>query len=127
MSDSFVDHCHPFLPIVNVALDDAFNTIRKSPPLMSAMIADAARFYCRLTARSLRGLLYPHLDPSVPANFTNLAESQLAQTLLQKQHALSDVQAISSLRLGDCRAEGRRRGSRGCKHNICGYASIHSR
>ncbi len=94
MSDSFIDHCHPFLPIVNVALDDAFNTIRKSPPLMSAMIANVARFYCRLTARSLRGLLYPHLDPSVPANFTNLAESQLAQTLLQKQHALSDVQAI---------------------------------
>jgi hypothetical protein len=84
----FIDHCHPFLPIVNVALDDAFTTIRQSPPLISALIAIAARFYVRFTTRSISS--YPALDPSIPPRLANLAETHLGQTLLRKQHALSN-------------------------------------
>jgi hypothetical protein len=94
---SFIDHCHPFMPIVNVALDDAFTTIRRSPPLISTMIAIAARFYILFTARNPRAgsmSLYPPLDPTIPSKLANLAESHLAQTLLRRQHALSDVQTI---------------------------------
>ena len=99
---SFVDHCHPFLPIVNVALDDAFTTIRQSPPLISAMLAIAARFYIRYTARTsamARSLptripLPLSMDPSTPSKLANLAESHLGHTLLRKQFALSDVQTI---------------------------------
>ncbi len=104
---SFIDHCHPFLPVVNVALDDAFNTIRQSPPLISAMIAIASRFYCRFTSRSSRNKMYPQLDPSIPARLINLAESHLAQTLLRKQHALSDVQAILLLAAWGLQSGGR--------------------
>lgn len=89
----FIEHCHPFLPIVNVALDDAFTAIQRSPPLFSAIIAIAARFYVRFTARNTSTLL-PMLDPGAPHKLANLAEMHLAQTLLRKQHALSDVQAI---------------------------------
>ena len=61
------------------------------------MIAIAARFYVRFTSRNPRGGAtghYPYLDPAVPAKLSNLAEMHLAQTLLRKQHALSDVQTI---------------------------------
>jgi hypothetical protein len=61
------------------------------------MIAIAARFYVRFIARNPRGgtsLVYPTLDPTIPAKLANLAETHLAQTLLRKQHALSDVQTI---------------------------------
>ena len=97
LTPSFIDHCHPFFPIVNVALDDAFTTIRQSPPLISAMLAIAARFYVRYSKR-MSGTSTPHsdlplLDPAVPAKLANLAEMHLAQTLLRKQHALSDAQA----------------------------------
>ncbi|WVR05443.1 hypothetical protein IAU60_002459 [Kwoniella sp. DSM 27419] len=88
----FIDHCHPFLPIVNVALDDAFNTIRQSPFLISAMLAVAARFYIKFSSRSPGAM--PALDPNLPARLANLAEAHLGNTLLRKQHALSDVQAV---------------------------------
>lgn len=101
----FIDHCHPFLPIVNVALDDAFTTIRQSPPLISAMIAIAARFYVRFTTRSISS--YPALDPSIPPRLANLAETHLGQTLLRKQHALSDVQAILLLAAWGLQSGGR--------------------
>jgi hypothetical protein len=101
----FIDHCHPFLPIVNVALDDAFTTIRQSPPLISALIAIAARFYVRFTTRSISS--YPALDPSIPPRLANLAETHLGQTLLRKQHALSDVQAILLLAAWGLQSGGR--------------------
>jgi hypothetical protein len=101
----FIDHCHPFLPIVNVALDDAFTTIRQSPPLISAMIAIAARFYVRFTSRSMT--TYPILDPGIPQRLANLAETHLGQTLLRKQHALSDVQAILLLAAWGLQSGGR--------------------
>ncbi|WVN86579.1 uncharacterized protein L203_101746 [Cryptococcus depauperatus CBS 7841] len=91
----FIDHCHLFLPIVNIALDDTFNTIRQSPFLISAMIAVAARFYIKYASRKTEAL--PFLDPSVPPRLANLAEAHLVNTLLRKQHALSDVQAVMIL------------------------------
>ncbi|WWC89732.1 uncharacterized protein L201_004657 [Kwoniella dendrophila CBS 6074] len=101
----FIDHCHPFLPIVNVALDDAFNTIRQSPFLMSAIIAIAARFYIKYTSKcssssssssssSATAEKYGKLDGNIPNRLANLAESHLSNTLLRKQHALSDVQGV---------------------------------
>lgn len=56
------------------------------------MIAIAARFYIRYTSKSSTN--YPPLDPSLPTKLANLAEAHLALTLLRKQHALSDVQAV---------------------------------
>ena len=58
------------------------------------MLAIAARFFCKLSDRSLRGGLFPLLSRDIPGKLANLAESHLAQTMLRKQHALSDVQAI---------------------------------
>ncbi|WWD16207.1 hypothetical protein CI109_100633 [Kwoniella shandongensis] len=104
--DFFVDHCHPFLPVVNVALDDAFNTIRQSPFLISAIVAVAARFYIRFTSRSSPGAHSP-LDPSIPARLVNLAEAHLGNTLLRKQHALSDVQAVLLLAAWGLQSGGR--------------------
>ncbi|WVF71872.1 hypothetical protein IAT40_006682 [Kwoniella sp. CBS 6097] len=101
----FIDHCHPFLPIVNVALDDAFNTIRQSPFLISAVIAIAARFYIKFTSRSPGAM--PPLDPSIPSRLANLAEAHLANTLLRKQHALSDVQAVILLSAWGLQSGGR--------------------
>ena len=91
---SFIDNCHPFLPMVNVALDDAFANIRQSPHLFSAMLAIAARFYIRYVNRMPRGSKYPPLEPHVPSQLANLAETHLASTLLRKHYALSDVQAV---------------------------------
>ncbi|WVW82755.1 hypothetical protein I302_104766 [Kwoniella bestiolae CBS 10118] len=101
----FIDHCHPFLPIVNVALDDAFNTIRQSPFLISAIIAVAARFYIKFTSRSPGAM--PSLDQSVPPRLANLAEAHLSNTLLRKQHALSDVQAVLLLSAWGLQSGGR--------------------
>ncbi|WVQ78436.1 hypothetical protein IAT38_000522 [Cryptococcus sp. DSM 104549] len=101
----FIDHCHPFLPVVNVALEDAFNTIRQSPFLISAIIAVAARFYIRYTARSPGNS--PPLDPAIPQRLANLAEAHLANTLLRKQHALSDVQAVMLLAAWGLQSGGR--------------------
>ncbi|WVQ87185.1 hypothetical protein IAS59_000908 [Cryptococcus gattii] len=101
----FIDHCHPFLPVVNVALDDAFNTIRQSPFLTSAILAVAARFYIRYTSRNPDS--FPPLDPAVPPRLANLAEAHLANTLLRKQHALSDVQAVMLLAAWGLQSGGR--------------------
>ncbi|OCF39443.1 hypothetical protein I317_06767 [Kwoniella heveanensis CBS 569] len=101
----FIDHCHPFLPIVNVALEDAFNTIRQSPFLISAIIAIAARFYIKFTSRSPGAM--PPLDASIPSRLANLAEAHLANTLLRKQHALSDVQAVILLSAWGLQSGGR--------------------
>ncbi|KAK8869531.1 hypothetical protein IAR55_000097 [Kwoniella newhampshirensis] len=103
--DFFIDHCHPFLPVVNVALDDAFNTIRQSPFLISAIVAVAARFYIRFTSRSPGA--YPPLEPSIPPRLANLAEAHLGNTLLRKQHALSDVQAVMLLAAWGLQSGGR--------------------
>ncbi|KAL0254206.1 hypothetical protein I308_101586 [Cryptococcus tetragattii IND107] len=101
----FIDRCHPFLPVVNVALDDAFNTIRQSPFLTSAILAVAARFYIRYTSRNPDS--FPLLDPAVPPRLANLAEAHLANTLLRKQHALSDVQAVMLLAAWGLQSGGR--------------------
>lgn len=91
----FIEHCHPFLPIVNVALEDAFSTIRKAPPLISAMLAIAARFYIKATQQGrYKYSTHPVMDPATPARLANLAETHLAQTVLRKQHTLADVQTI---------------------------------
>lgn len=66
------------------------------------MLAIAARFYIRYTARTsamARSLptripLPLSMDPSTPSKLANLAESHLGHTLLRKQFALSDVQTI---------------------------------
>ncbi|WRT67431.1 uncharacterized protein IL334_004402 [Kwoniella shivajii] len=101
----FIDHCHPFLPIVNVALDDAFNTIRQSPFLISAILAVAARFYIKFTSRSPGAM--PTLDPAIPSRLANLAEAHLSNTILRKQHALSDVQAVLLLSAWGLQSGGR--------------------
>jgi hypothetical protein len=69
------------------------------------MIAIAARFYVRFTTRSMSS--YPALDPSIPPRLANLAETHLGQTLLRKQHALSDVQAILLLAAWGLQSGGR--------------------
>ncbi|ORX33857.1 hypothetical protein BD324DRAFT_206404 [Kockovaella imperatae] len=104
----FIDHCHAFMPIVNVALDDVFNVIRSSPALFSSMLAIAARFYPRATERfsEMRRGKYPPLDPSVPRRLANLAEMHLAYTVLSKKFALSDVQAILLLAAWGLEADG---------------------
>ncbi|WWC60802.1 uncharacterized protein I303_103378 [Kwoniella dejecticola CBS 10117] len=101
----FIDHCHPFLPIVNVALDEAFNTIRQSPFLISAILAVASRFYIKYSAKSPGSM--PVLDPIIPPRLANLAEAHLSNTLLRKQHALSDVQAVLLLSAWGLQSGGR--------------------
>nr|XP_019013828.1 uncharacterized protein I206_01902 [Kwoniella pini CBS 10737]OCF52609.1 hypothetical protein I206_01902 [Kwoniella pini CBS 10737] len=101
----FIDHCHPFLPIVNVALDEAFNTIRQSPFLISAILAVASRFYIKYSAKSPGSM--PILDPIIPSRLANLAEAHLSNTLLRKQHALSDVQAVLLLSAWGLQSGGR--------------------
>jgi hypothetical protein len=90
---SFIENCHPFLPIVNIAVPDAFSSIRQSAPLFSAIIAVAARFYVRYVARMSASSDRSLLDPSAPGRLANLAETHLGSTLLRKQYDLSDVQA----------------------------------
>ena len=89
---SFVENCHPFLPVVNVGLPDTFSTIRQSPFLTSAILAIAARFYPRHRARD--PMAGPALPSGLPVQLADMAEAHLGRTLLRKQHALSDVQAI---------------------------------
>lgn len=89
---SFVNHCHPFLPIINITQEDAFASVRGSAPLFSAVISTASRFYSKYGSR--RGPSGPALDGSIPARLANLAEAHLGQTLLRRHYALSDVQAI---------------------------------
>jgi hypothetical protein len=93
---SFIDHCHPFLPIVDVAPEAAFTIIQQSPPLFSAMIAIAARFYTRYNTRrsSLNANIPPIIDSATPSQLANLAEAHLGHTLLRHRYALTDVQAI---------------------------------
>jgi hypothetical protein len=101
-----IEHCHPFFPIVNVSLEDPFNTIRQSPALISAIIAIAARFYNRYMSRARRAPPGSAIESTVPFKLANLAEFHLAHTLLRKQHALSDVQAILLLAAWCLRSSG---------------------
>ncbi|KAL1410967.1 hypothetical protein Q8F55_001910 [Vanrija albida] len=90
----FVQNCHPFMPIIEVADADAFHVIRhQSPTLLSAILAIAARFYVRYEERFPSPNL-PSIAPGLPARLASLAQWHLAQTLLRKQQALFDVQAV---------------------------------
>lgn len=80
--------CHPFLPIVDIALTDPFTSVQRYPSLFSAILAISARFYFRHSTASHTS------DSDVPAALADIAESHLAHTLLRKKHALADVQAI---------------------------------
>lgn len=84
---SYVDHCHSFLPILDVALTDPFTPIQKFPTLFSTVLAIASRFYRRHNTTHT-------LDPQLPLALAEIAESLLAKSILRKQHALADVQAI---------------------------------
>ncbi|ODN75095.1 hypothetical protein L202_06311 [Cryptococcus amylolentus CBS 6039] len=106
MFDFYVQHCHPFLPVVNVSLENAFDTISQSPFLISSMIAIAGRFYIKYTNKNPSTSL-PPIDSSVPHRLANLAESHLGATLLRKQHALSDVQAVLLLSAWGLQSGGR--------------------
>ncbi|CAN9403101.1 unnamed protein product [Alternaria alternata] len=84
----FVEHCHPFLPIVDIALPDPFTSVQRYPSLFSAILAISARFYLRSSSKA-------HImDSHVPKALAEIAESHLAHTLLRKKHTLADVQAI---------------------------------
>ncbi|KOS47919.1 hypothetical protein ACN38_g1123 [Penicillium nordicum] len=84
----FMNHCHPFLPILDVTLPDPFTSVQRYPSLFSAILAISARFYLRHSTTS-------HvIDSYVPAALADIAESHLAHTLLRKKHTLADVQAI---------------------------------
>lgn len=83
-----MNHCHPFLPIVDITLPDPFTSVQRYPSLFSAILAISARFYLRHSTTS-------HIiDSYVPAALADIAESHLAHTLLRKKHTLADVQAI---------------------------------
>lgn len=92
-SISYIDHCHSFLPIVNVTSVDTFAMVKESPALLSAIIVIAARFYVRFTKRmpDRRDI---KLDDKVFPRLVNLAEMHLTQTLLHPQHTLADMQAV---------------------------------
>lgn len=82
------------MPIIEVADADAFHVIRhQSPTLLSAILAIAARFYVRYEERFPSPNL-PSIAPGLPARLASLAQWHLAQTLLRKQQALFDVQAV---------------------------------
>lgn len=102
---SFVDHCHPFLPIINITQQDAFASVRGSAPLFSTVISTASRFYSKYRAR--HESTGPTLDGSIPARLANLAEAHLGQTLLRRHYALSDVQAILLLAAWGLQSAGR--------------------
>lgn len=83
-----MNHCHPFLPFIDITLPDPFASVQRSSSLFSAIIAISARFYLHHSTTS-------HIvDSYVSAALAEIAESHLARTLLQKQHTLADVQAI---------------------------------
>ncbi|KAJ5814476.1 hypothetical protein N7474_006253 [Penicillium riverlandense] len=84
----FMNHCHPFLPIVDITLPDPFTSVQRYPSLFSAILAISARFYLRHSTTSHT------IDSYVPAALADIAESHLAHTLLRKKHTLADVQAI---------------------------------
>ena len=96
-----MDHCHPFLPIVDVTLPDPLSSLHRYPSLFSAILAIAARFYLR------HSTTLHILDPHVPAALTDMAESHLAHTLLRKRHTLADVQAILLLAAWGLQSDGK--------------------
>lgn len=74
--------------------EDAFHGVRQqSATLLSAILAIAARFYPRYIQRQPSASL-PSISPDLPARLAELAEQCLAQTMLRKQHHLTDVQAV---------------------------------
>ena len=96
-----MNHCHPFLPIVDIALPDSFTSVQRLPSLFSAILAISARFYHRHSATSHT------IDSHVPAALADIAESHLAHTLLRKEHTLADVQTILLLAAWGLRSGGK--------------------
>lgn len=79
---------------MDVSDEDAFLRVRQqSATLLSATLAIAARFYPRYIERQPSASL-PPIAPDLPARLAQLAEHHLAQTMLRKQHHLTDVQAV---------------------------------
>ncbi|CAI7581146.1 unnamed protein product [Penicillium viridicatum] len=96
-----MNHCHPFLPIIDINLPDPFTSVQRYPSLFSAILAISARFYLRHSTTS-------HIiDSYVPAALADIAESHLAHTLLRKKHTLADVQAILLLAAWGLRSGGK--------------------
>ena len=83
-----MNHCHPFLPIVDISPTDTFTSVQRYPSLFSAILAISARFYLRHSATSCP------IDSHVPTALADIAESHLAHTLLRKEHTLADVQTV---------------------------------
>ncbi|KAJ5979535.1 hypothetical protein N7501_002877 [Penicillium viridicatum] len=97
----FMNHCHPFLPIIDINLPDPFTSVQRYPSLFSAILAISARFYLRHSPTS-------HIiDSYVPAALADIAESHLAHTLLRKKHTLADAQAILLLAAWGLRSGGK--------------------
>jgi hypothetical protein len=92
---SYVTHCHLFLPIIDISLDDPFAVVQQCPLLLSTVIAIAARLHGRYhIIRHEQNTAMITLDAGMPDALARLAEEHLGKTLLRKQHALSDVRAI---------------------------------
>lgn len=102
--DSFVQHCHPFLPIIDLAHEDAFTAIRRSASLFSAILAVSSRFYLGYNDRQSKS--YLPLDPMIPRRLANLAEAHLSQTLLRRRLGQPDVQASLLLAAWNLQHEG---------------------
>lgn len=104
-----MDHCHPFLPIIDIGLQDAFEAARQSQSLLSAILAVSLRFYSRYATRLRElGTECPSLPHNqLPVYLAELAECQLALTMLHKRQNLLDVQAILILAAWGLRSGGR--------------------
>jgi hypothetical protein len=108
-SCSYVEHCHPFLPIVDIGRPQAFEVVRESPALICSIAAVASRFYHGYLDRTSGADLvingFPS-DSSLPTALANLAEEHLSDILLHKRHTLADVQAILLLAAWGLRSGG---------------------
>lgn len=98
---SYVEHCHPFMPIVDISRSEAFEYVQQSPPLMSSITAIASRFYSgysdRVSGSDRASQVFSHTlssNASLSAALAEIAENHLSDILLHKRHALADVQAI---------------------------------
>ena len=93
--DSYVAHCHSFLPVIDISLDNPFVIVQQSPLLLSAVVAIAARSHTRYhIIRQEQNSGTISLDTGISDALARLAEEHLGRTLLRKQHTLSDVRAI---------------------------------
>lgn len=89
--DWFLEHCHPFLPVLDAGASNKIARMREeSPFLLTVILAIGLRFDALRTCRLAEAGGTTGLSDSL----TQMTEVLLGQTLLRSRFRLSDVQAV---------------------------------